>query len=88
MRLHPSWGPQRCRGNSGDARLVCCSTGMVPITSGEIAEDLAHYLATSEQQNCALGLGVSVGRDGEVLSAGGFLIQVRCAYVAAALGCS
>jgi molecular chaperone Hsp33 len=51
-------------------------TGMVPITSGEIAEDLAHYLANSEQQNCALGLGVSVGRDGEVLSAGGFLIQV------------
>lgn len=49
---------------------------MVPITSGEIAEDLAQYLADSEQQNCALGLGVSVGREGEILSAGGFLIQV------------
>lgn len=59
---------------------------MVPITSGEIAEDLAHYLANSEQQNCALGLGVSVGRDGEVLSAGGFLIQVQVACVAATSG--
>jgi Hsp33 protein len=79
------WG-WRCRVGCGDAPLVCRSTGMVPITSGEIAEDLAHYLANSEQQNCALGLGVSVGRDGEVLSAGGFLIQVQVACAAARPG--
>lgn len=55
------------------------AAGMVPIHSGEIAEDLAQYLADSEQQNCALGLGVSIGREAEVLSAGGFLLQVsRC----------
>ena len=76
------------QGRSWYACPACRSAGMVPITSGEIAEDLAHYLANSEQQNCALGLGVSVGRDGEVLSAGGFLIQVQGVYIAAALGCS
>lgn len=51
-------------------------TGMVPIVSGEIAEDLATYLADSEQVQSALGLGVSVGRDLKVDTAGGFLIQV------------
>lgn len=51
-------------------------TGMVPITTGEIAEDLATYLADSEQVQSALGLGVSVGKDLRVDTAGGFLIQV------------
>lgn len=51
--------------------------GSVPIVSGEIAEDLAHYLATSEQINSAVALGVYV--DAEQLgvsAAGGYLIQV------------
>ncbi|WPT13293.1 33 kDa chaperonin [Picochlorum sp. SENEW3] len=51
-------------------------TGMVPITTGEIAEDLATYLADSEQVQSALGLGVSVGRDLQIDAAGGFLVQV------------
>jgi molecular chaperone Hsp33 len=51
-------------------------TGLVPITTGEIAEDLATYLADSEQVQSALGLGVSVGRDLQIDAAGGFLIQV------------
>lgn len=51
-------------------------TGLVPITTGEIAEDLATYLADSEQTQSALGLGVSVGRDLKIDAAGGFLIQV------------
>lgn len=51
-------------------------TGMVPLTSGEVGEDLAVYLADSEQQNCALGLGVSIDRNSAVLAAGGFLVQV------------
>src|SRR5262245_15416188 len=32
--------------------------GSVPIVSGEIAEDFAHYLATSEQINSAVSIGV------------------------------
>jgi molecular chaperone Hsp33 len=51
-------------------------TGLTQIVSGEVAADLAHYLATSEQTNCALALGVSLDRDGRVTAAGGFLVQV------------
>ena len=43
----------------------------VPISSGEIAEDLAQYLADSEQTNSALGLGVSFNKDLSVRAAGG-----------------
>lgn len=41
--------------------------GMVPIVSGEIGEDLAYYLAKSEQVNSAVSLGVlvSIDADGE-----------------------
>jgi molecular chaperone Hsp33 len=41
--------------------------GMVPIMSGEIAEDFAYYLAKSEQVNSAVSLGVlmSVDADGD-----------------------
>lgn len=61
-------------------------TGMVPIVSGEIAEDLANYLVESEQTNSALGLGVSINRDCSIKSAGGFLVQVRwCLWLPLAL---
>jgi Disulfide bond chaperones of the HSP33 family len=50
-------------------------TGMVPLVSGEIAEDLVHYLLTSEQIPSALLLGVLVEKDYHVAGAGGFLIQ-------------
>jgi molecular chaperone Hsp33 len=50
--------------------------GSVPLVSGEIAEDLAHYLLKSEQINSAVSLGVFVEPDeGRVTAAGGFLIQ-------------
>lgn len=56
---------------------------MVPIATGEVAEDLAAYMADSEQQQCALGLGVSIARDSSIRAAGGFLVQVAMfvAYV-------
>lgn len=51
--------------------------GSVPIVSGEIAEDIAHYLATSEQINSAISLGVFVEPEqGKITAAGGFLVQV------------
>ncbi|HWQ34752.1 MAG TPA: Hsp33 family molecular chaperone HslO [Blastocatellia bacterium] len=53
--------------------------GSVPITSGEIAQDIAYYLSTSEQIPSAVSLGVFVGpdemRECRVVAAGGFLIQ-------------
>jgi molecular chaperone Hsp33 len=50
-------------------------SGVVPLVSGEIAEDVAHYLAESEQIHAALALGVHVSAQGEVDAAGGFLVQ-------------
>ncbi len=58
-----------------DLRLKEPYTGMVELYTGEIGEDLAFYLTESEQIPSAVGLGVSVDRDGGVSAAGGFLIQ-------------
>jgi molecular chaperone Hsp33 len=46
------------------------------LVSGEIAEDVAHYLVSSEQIPSAVTLGVFVNREGDVGAAGGFLVQM------------
>jgi molecular chaperone Hsp33 len=48
---------------------------IVPLVSGEIGSDVAHYLVTSEQTPSAVGLGVFVETDGRVGAAGGYLLQ-------------
>lgn len=51
-------------------------SGQVPIVSGEIAEDITNYLATSEQVPSACALGVLVNPDLTVNQAGGYLVQI------------
>jgi molecular chaperone Hsp33 len=50
-------------------------TGIVVLESGEIAEDIARYLADSEQVPSAIALGVYLGPDASVQAAAGFLAQ-------------
>lgn len=49
--------------------------GQVPIHSGEIADDLAHYYLESEQIPSLVSLGVLVAPDLSIQSAGGLIIQ-------------
>ena len=53
--------------------------GITELASGEVGEDLAKYLAESEQINSAIGLGLVLGQyfgEEPVTAAGGYLVQM------------
>lgn len=50
--------------------------GQTALQTGEIAEDLTYYFATSEQVPSCVGLGVLMERDNTVKQAGGFIVQL------------
>ena len=50
--------------------------GQTILVTGEIAEDLTYYFATSEQTPSSVALGVLMNKDNTVRQAGGFLIQL------------
>ena len=51
-------------------------SGQTHLVSGEIAEDLTYYFATSEQIPTSVALGVLMNKDNTVRHAGGFIIQL------------
>lgn len=50
--------------------------GQTVLQTGEIAEDLTYYFATSEQVPSSVGLGVLMEKNNTVKQAGGFIIQL------------
>lgn len=50
--------------------------GQTMLVTGEIAEDLAYYFATSEQIPTAVSLGVLMTQENTVREAGGFILQL------------
>jgi len=62
VRSHPSWRQPY--------------TGIVELASGEIAEELARYLALSEQRRSAVALGLLLAEDAGIEAAGGWLVEV------------
>jgi molecular chaperone Hsp33 len=50
--------------------------GQTELITGEIAEDLTYYFATSEQVPSSVALGVLMNRDNTVQQSGGFIIQL------------
>lgn len=51
-------------------------TGTIELQSGEIGEDFAYYFTMSEQTPSAVSVGVKIGTDGNVESAGALLLQM------------
>jgi molecular chaperone Hsp33 len=49
--------------------------GTIQLYTSEIAEDIAYYLAESEQIPSAIGVGVQVNSSGTIVCAAGFLVQ-------------
>jgi molecular chaperone Hsp33 len=83
--LPPKLGKLDVAGAIGSGRLCVIRTqpwnkepyrSIMRLVSGEIAQDLAHYLVTSEQIPSAIALGVFVNREGDVGAAAGFLVQM------------
>lgn len=51
-------------------------SGQTQLQTGEIAEDITYYFATSEQIPSSVGLGVLMEKDNTVKQAGGFILQL------------
>jgi molecular chaperone Hsp33 len=83
--LEPAHGKWNVAGLIGRAGFLTVSKdlgaggqpyqGVVQLVSSEVGEDLAYYLADSEQTPSAVGLGATMTDDGLIATCGGFLVQ-------------
>ena len=83
--LEPAHGKWNVAGLIGKAGFLTVSKdlgaggqpyqGVVQLVSSEVGEDLAYYLADSEQTPSAVGLGATLTDDGLIATCGGFLVQ-------------
>ena len=60
-------------------------TTQLQLVSGEIGEDIAHYLNQSCQIPCIISLAVKIGSEGKVLYAGGVLVELMPGHSEATL---
>lgn len=54
--------------------------GVAPIVTGEIADDITEYFASSEQTPTVCALGVRVDNDNMCFASGGYLVQLMPGY--------
>ena len=59
-----------------DMQLREAFTGRVALQTGEIGDDFSYYFAASEQTPSVVSVGVLVNDTNEILSSGGFIIQL------------
>ena len=59
-----------------DLHMANNFTGTVELQSGEIGDDFAYYFTLSEQTPSAVSVGVLIGTDGNVKSAGAMILQM------------
>ena len=59
-----------------DMQLRDAFTGRVALQTGEIGDDFSYYFAASEQTPSVVSVGVLVNDTNEILSSGGFIIQL------------
>jgi molecular chaperone Hsp33 len=58
-----------------DLKVRDLFTSSVALQTGEIGDDFSYYFLKSEQIPSAVGLGVLVDTNGQVISAGGYIVQ-------------
>lgn len=59
-----------------DLKMRDYFTSSSELQTGEIGDDFTYYFALSEQTPSSVGVGVLVGSDQQVLSAGGYILQL------------
>ena len=69
-------GDGHIKGFVGDPHVHYTYNDTVPLQTGEIGDDFSYYFMASEQTPSVVSVGVLVDETNEILSSGGFIIQL------------